>query len=51
MFEVKVMNNTTNKIFTREFNDRKQALNYARKVKYSKVLTLLLFTDNSKFQD
>ena len=51
MFEVKVMNVNTKKIFTREFNYRRIALNFARKVKFSKVLALLSFTDNSKYCD
>ena len=51
MFEVRVINKTTNKIFSREFNDRKEALNFARKVKFSEVLILLSFIDKSKFYD
>ena len=51
MFEVEVMNVITKKIFTREFNYRKEALNFARKVKYSKVLVLLSVTDNSYLFD
>lgn len=51
MFEVKVINITTNKIFIREFKDRKTALNFVRKVNYSKVLTLLSITDNSYLYD
>ena len=51
MFEVKVMNRTNNKVFTKEFKDRKTALNFVRKVKFSKVLTLLSITDNSYLYD
>ena len=51
MFEVKILNKTTNKIFIKKFNDRKEFLTYVRKVKFSKVLTLLSTTDNSYFYD
>lgn len=51
MFQVKVININTKKIFTRNFNDRRDALNFARKVKYSKVLALLSVTDNSYLYD
>lgn len=51
MFEVKVINTTTNKVFTREFKDRRAALNFVRKVKFSKVLALLSITDNSFMYD
>lgn len=51
MFLVKVINTNTKKIFIREFSDRKTALNYARKVKYSKVLALLSVTDYSYLYD
>ena len=51
MFEVKVLNRTNNKVFTRKFNNRKDYLNYVRKVKFSKVLTLLSATDNSYLYD
>lgn len=51
MFQVKVININTKKIFIRRFNNRKEALNFARKVKYSKILTLLSVTDNSYFYD
>ena len=51
MFLVKVININTKKIFIREFNDRKDALNFARKVKFSKILALLSVTDNSYIYD
>lgn len=51
MFLVEVININTNKIFIRKFNDIKTAMNYVRKVKYSKILTLLSITDNSYFYD
>lgn len=51
MFLVKVIDVNTKRIFTREFNDRRTALNFARKVKFSKVLALLSFTDNSFMYD
>ena len=51
MFIVKVIDVNTKKIFSRKFNDRKTALNFVRKVNYSKVLTLLSITDNSYLYD
>ena len=51
MFEVRVINKTTNKVFIKKFNDRKEFLTYVRKVKFSKVLTLLSTIDNSYLYD
>lgn len=51
MFEVKVFNKNNKKTFIKKFNDRKEMLTYARKVRFSKVLTLLSVTDNSYLYD
>lgn len=51
MYEVNVLNKTNNKSFIKKFNNRRDLVIYVRKVKYSKVLTLLSITDNSYLYD
>ena len=51
MYEVNVLNRNTNKIFIKKFTNKKDLTIFVRKVKYSKILTLLSITDNSYLYD
>ena len=51
MFEVNVFHRTNKKTFVKKFNDRKEMLDYVRKVRFSKVLTLISVVDNSYLYD
>lgn len=51
MYEVNVLNRLKNTAFVKKFNNKKDMTAFVRKVKYSKVLTLLSIIDNSFMYD